>query len=249
VRVWRLDDYAPVGTVALPPGRAVHELRVADGGTGIAVATTPSGKKFPFSVLAVQVHCYDLADRRGEVRLELADVLGRFALVDGGRSLAAVVFRGRGPELCRWDITSGRLTAAAPVGVEGLSLVTGEMTSPDGGTLLVGGVNRPSPLVTLAMRYGLPVPFLAWKSRRARVWSAATGEALGDVPADTSRACWSPDGQLLATLDEGGQRVQVWNIPPRKRLAWLVLLAAVLAVPVVWVARRRVRRLRLETTG
>jgi hypothetical protein len=58
---------------------------------------------------------------------------------------------------------------------------------------------------------------------------------------------WSPDGTLLAIAGE--TMLAVWDVPPRKRLSWFAVGAALCAFPPFLIARRRVRRLRREATA
>ena len=52
---------------------------------------------------------------------------------------------------------------------------------------------------------------------------------------------FSPDGESLAVLDDG--RLTIWDIPPPKSLTWFAVLAGILALPITFIARWRVRRL------
>jgi hypothetical protein len=54
----------------------------------------------------------------------------------------------------------------------------------------------------------------------------------------------SPDGRTLAIPTERRDRVELWDIPPRKSLTWRAAGAALLALPIALVAWRRVRKLR-----
>jgi hypothetical protein len=56
---------------------------------------------------------------------------------------------------------------------------------------------------------------------------------------------FSSDGRTLVVQDSiTGGALRVWDIPPRKPLAWLLAAAGLLALPVAWLARRRARALR-----
>jgi hypothetical protein len=69
-----------------------------------------------------------------------------------------------------------------------------------------------------------------------------TGRECGRIPAEAPLwNAWSPDGRTLATKSHRG--IELWDIPPRKPWSWFLPLAAILVVPLVWLAQRRVRRL------
>jgi WD40 repeat protein len=58
---------------------------------------------------------------------------------------------------------------------------------------------------------------------------------------------WSPDGRTLAVQDPSDSSVwHIWDIPPRKPLAWFAVGAAMLALPLAGLAWRRSRGLRRE---
>ena len=59
----------------------------------------------------------------------------------------------------------------------------------------------------------------------------------------------SPDGRTLAVMRSENE-VQLWDVPPRKPLAWFLAGAVLLALPPALLTRWRVRRLRrAATTG
>jgi hypothetical protein len=56
---------------------------------------------------------------------------------------------------------------------------------------------------------------------------------------------WSPTGETVAIFQSGSNNSwQIWDIPPRKSLTWFTAGAALLALPIAVIARRRVRKLR-----
>jgi WD40 repeat protein len=118
--------------------------------------------------------------------------------------------------------------------------------SPDGQTVALPlAAPLAGPIRDWAQRLGLS-RLLGGDPRRGLVlFDPREGRKLGHV-ADVSGMVWSPDGAWLATLDEQGRTVRVWDIPPRKTCSWLFTLAVLMAVPSLWIARRHVRRLRRE---
>jgi hypothetical protein len=76
------------------------------------------------------------------------------------------------------------------------------------------------------------------------VYDASTGRYCGRVM-DVhfgSAPLLSPDGRTLAVQRED-LAIELWDVPPRKSLTWFLAAAALLALPLAWLARRRVRRL------
>jgi hypothetical protein len=115
-------------------------------------------------------------------------------------------------------------------------------------------------------RVGIRWPFSTNERIGPTFFDAHSGNYLGSIPPQWQAAYvpdhfkwwsppmrWSPDGQFMAIGDhrdptnpEGGREWQLWDVPPRKSLIWFALAAAILALPIAWLARRRVRRLRKE---
>jgi hypothetical protein len=58
---------------------------------------------------------------------------------------------------------------------------------------------------------------------------------------------WSSDGTLLAMSNR--QQLAVWDVPPRRSIAWLTAGAALFALQLAVIARWRVRRLRREAAA
>lgn len=76
-------------------------------------------------------------------------------------------------------------------------------------------------------------------------YSIRSGRHLGEIPGwDLHR---SPDGRSVAVYMQNYgpvRQIAVWDYPLRKSLAWLAAGAVLLAFPIAFVARRRVRKLR-----
>jgi WD40 repeat protein len=118
--------------------------------------------------------------------------------------------------------------------------------SPDGRVLALAGVLPPAlPLKEWADWSGLRWQF-DFPSQQfvIRLLDVQSGRWLGDIPAQSYTIGWLSDGTALATQNDDGTEVFIWDIPPRKPLTWFLAVAASLALPLAWLARRRVRRLR-----
>jgi WD40 repeat protein len=80
------------------------------------------------------------------------------------------------------------------------------------------------------------------------LFDAVTGRELGRVSGTFDESEWSPDGKLLATLDENRHLVRVWDVPPHKSVMWFSVAAGILALPLAALSWRRSRRLRREAS-
>jgi WD40 repeat protein len=119
--------------------------------------------------------------------------------------------------------------------------------APDGKRIVVDrSSSEPGLFEQLADRLRVNWPFASpTRPSECCLYDVESGESLGVVPAE--QACWSPDGQTLATpmnSERPFSAIGLWDIPPRKSLTWLAAGAAILALPIALIARRRVRRLR-----
>jgi hypothetical protein len=108
--------------------------------------------------------------------------------------------------------------------------------SPDGCTLAVVSVDRDRVAEWLRGR-GVPWPFRREPAERLRFIDVATGRELGRLPSgsDGAEDVFSPAGRLFVA--SAGGIVRAWDVPPRRPLAW-VIVAALPAVPLAWLARR-----------
>jgi WD40 repeat protein len=118
--------------------------------------------------------------------------------------------------------------------------------SPDGRVFALGGVLPPAlPLKEWADRLGVRGPFeFPGRQSVIRLLDVHSGRWRGDIPAQIPSIGWLANGTALATLDDDSMGVRVWDVPPRKPLVPLTVAAAVWAIPLAVLARRRVRRLR-----
>ena len=102
----------------------------------------------------------------------------------------------------------------------------------------------------LGLRWPVPTRIV----QRGQFIDASSGVSLGTVTVrredeglithDVSQVYWSPNSEVAAIHDKHDNSWAVWDIPPRKSLTWFAAGAALLALPIAFLARRRVRRLR-----
>jgi WD40 repeat protein len=131
--------------------------------------------------------------------------------------------------------------------------------SPDGQTVLILDPNfSHNPRQELVERLRLPLLYEEGGTFRLCAHDGPTGKHLGDIilewrPRMTVRVggspyglVWSPDGTSVAAASFSYERGTwcLWDIPPRKSLTWFAAGAAMFALPIAMIARRRVRRLR-----
>jgi WD40 repeat protein len=235
--VWEVATGRELARLRRPQGFSVGEALTSDG-TGLIVGVV-TGWMTPTGPLKQYV-CLDIAD--GRERWSVRGV-ERLLPVAGGRR---VVVHRRHPvagtnEVVVLNAADGGEVSRVPLGAQDWLWCAG----PDGRTLLV---RSPYPLGLDAVwawlvAHGLPGPQPAAYAR-LDLLDAATGRRLHALP--ETDVAYAPDGQSLAVLDPSG-RLAVWDVPPRKPLAWLVIAAALLALPLAWLARRRVQRLRRTT--
>jgi WD40 repeat protein len=79
------------------------------------------------------------------------------------------------------------------------------------------------------------------------IYDAASGTFRCRIPTSSGWKSFhlSPNGQKLVTERVNGV-LDIYDLPPNKPLGWFAAGAGVLALPIAWVARRSVRRLRRE---
>jgi hypothetical protein len=181
---------------------------------------------------------------------------GKMAVSTDGRTLATVTRpRGITRGWCRLTVrdlpgATERFTRELP---DGNPMMTPDgaalSLSPTGDTVLVPTVRAVAPaLRSWADRIGL-ARLLPDDQPGGELFSTDTGRELGFVRLGAGEAHWSADGTMLATMSaEDDGVVTVWDIPPRKSLAWFLPSAAVLAVLFGVAGRVRARRLAVTTT-
>jgi hypothetical protein len=75
---------------------------------------------------------------------------------------------------------------------------------------------------------------------RVRLVDVTTGKTECDIPGAMGEATFTPDGR--GVLVRSGTTLTLWDVPPRVPWTWLAAVAAVLAVVVAIVTRRRIVR-------
>jgi WD40 repeat protein len=242
VSAFDLDALMEAPAVPFPSGNAAWELAVADGGAVIAAGLPNRGS--------------------GTAETRVCEVATGREVFRGSGTLAGLSPDGRTvvcADTSRLPVVRlafHHLPGGATAG--GCATDNGEMdsmahlVSADGrrGAVLSSDGRSAALLAPpdgLLREWATRLGLSRWLGGDARagleVFDARDGWRVGQV-ADVSGMVWSPDGTWLATLDGQQRTVRVWDIPPRKPLSWYLPLAALLAVPPVWLARRRVRRLR-----
>ncbi|MFO0810242.1 MAG: WD40 repeat domain-containing protein [Gemmataceae bacterium] len=102
-------------------------------------------------------------------------------------------------------------------------------------------------LIERANRYGVSLPQRT--PNAINLVDLSTGRVDASIPgAWAQHNGWSPDGTVLATTVENNGTIGLWDIPPRKPLAWIVGGSALLGLALAGLAQRRVRKLRRAHT-
>jgi WD40 repeat protein len=117
--------------------------------------------------------------------------------------------------------------------------------APDGKSLMTEGIVGPTNNFLLSwLRANVVDRVCRPVEQPLTLLDSASGRVIGQVPRGVTES-FSSDGRLLAVVDDQN-RIRIWDVPPRKPLAWYTGCCALLVVPLAWLARRRVRRLRLS---
>jgi hypothetical protein len=77
------------------------------------------------------------------------------------------------------------------------------------------------------------------------IYSPESGELIEQF--EGSKPRWSPDGQTIAAFarhESKKKAICLWDAPPRKSPTWFAAGAALLALSIALIARRRVRKLK-----
>jgi hypothetical protein len=155
-------------------------------------------------------------------------------------------------ELTRWDMTTGTEVGRHVVALGARELVRSKSYEwPKNGILTFETSSSPF-IVQILLRSWLSALPMFSKVYLARTvtytfFDIRTPCVIGGCTVyDTDRpiARISPDAQTVAVILPGESRLALWDIPPRKSLAHFAAGAAILALPIAFVARRRERELR-----
>jgi WD40 repeat protein len=230
--VWEVATGRELTRLRKPPLGGVVMLTPDRSGLCLGLGSNSSG------TTGGQYVCWDIAD--GHERWSVRDKVEVGTPVAGGRWLA----------MSDEDPTTGKSDAVVLDTNDGTVVNRIELgpnrwlvyAGPDGRTLLIMS-RQPLGLDLLRQwlaKLGLPGQ-QPDETTHLELLDAATGRRMFSFSGDD--VAYSADGQsLAASYSSGG--LAVWDIPPRKPLTWFVVAAALLALPVAWLARRRVRRLR-----
>jgi WD40 repeat protein len=145
-----------------------------------------------------------------------------------------------------WDVKTGDEVASHYIGGIVDWARFKPTVSPQGNMIAAATLtSTPDTIGTLLRRVGFSWPAPTEPHfQSVTLVSANSGQLIATVRGDAEFARWSPDGSMLATVDQDEKTIRIWDIPPRKPLTWFAAGAALLALPIAFVAWRRVRTLR-----
>jgi hypothetical protein len=187
--------------------------------------------------------CWNVADGRELWSVDgLVSRLRTWVLVDGGRRLVAeqVDETTGAREVVGLNVENGRADWRLPLHHAILHDV-----GPDGRSVLLFS-DAPTGLNAVRRwlaQYGLPGLAPTPDTTGVLVDTVTGATIMAFHPPQHVWWSWAPDGRSFAAVDPDGN-LAIWDIPPRKPLGWFALAAAVLALPLAWLTRRRIRRLR-----
>jgi WD40 repeat protein len=222
IHVWDVVRQRPVATLTGPDLRGLVNLWFSPDGGHVAAAFLR-----PEPSVQGLVCCWAVADGTVTVRAEGGSV--------GLRPGRPWVFGpgNRGARAVRVFDYAGGFTQLA-LGPNDWPAHNG--VSQDGLTLAVVSVFK-DPVAAWLGAWGVTWPFRRTPVEQLRFIDVATGREVGHLPpgSDGPEDMFTPDGRLFVT--SAGGIIRVWDVPPRRPLAW-VLVAALPAVPLAWLARR-----------
>jgi WD40 repeat protein len=251
--LWGSHDEPSAGLWDVGTGRRMAQFGDANGRRRpAAFAASPDGR-----LVAVDWQTPPYVSRFWPARVEVRDQATgtrRFeredarlvGFADTGRPLVVIREGDNATSAARWlrgldaETEAERWARACPAD----GGFTDDLTaSAGGGRVAAVAEQTPSLVEQWVVRNRLPVPWTVDQfGRSVQVYDAASGRPVGRVPG-TAKPRLAADGQVLA-VERDGRDLEVWDVPPRKPLTWFLPLAAVLALPPAWLARRRVARLR-----
>jgi hypothetical protein len=245
ISVWEAGSLRRISTLPLPPGIQYVVCRLNTTGTIVAAALTNADNKDAGAICwqsATGRELFKIPDASRVIVSKDGNTLLTFSERIPSISLDDVEYR-----LSAWDVHTARKRFTIDLACRGFYLDRdAPMISPDDRIIAAPTGRGPvDPFGNLARRLGMRWPYRELSTGETMtLFDLASGREIGRVAGEFQWSRWSPDGTLLATLDDGRHVVRVWDIPPRKPLSWFALAAGVLALPPAWLARRRVRRLR-----
>jgi hypothetical protein len=246
---WGVWDAAAGRTVFRIPagGERAERLDLSADGAVLAVI-----RQAGVGVNELEAQCWSVTT--GQQLAHVPNVRA-MALLPDGRTLVTLSGTdsvGADVRVTIWDLLARRPRAEVTVqpGDESEFGPTGDPVI-DGRTLALPFARSVSgPLPQLAPWIGPLWPFPTGRRQfTTGLLDVRAGRWLGELPCRLNGAAWLPDGTALMTLDDEGLELRVWDIPPRKPLSWFLIASALLALPLAWLARRRVRRLRPVGVG
>jgi hypothetical protein len=237
----------------IPLGCNIYDSpALAGGGRYVAGLAEYEGGAAPFDRYLV---CWEVASGAEIIREKLADVAGSGAQREirfsgASRMLLLVPNEPASDDFRCFDMqTRKRL-----IGLDGVD-VGGRQLSPNGRVLAASAYRADSALLRWTRRLGLS--WLAGSDWSVLLYDLTTGKRLGPELAtgrlglainngfDTVYPVWSADSTAIATENaRDASIIDIWDIPPRRPLTWFATGAALLALPIAFFARRRVRKLR-----
>jgi hypothetical protein len=241
--VWDLRTLQARSSSKKTPGGAAYRLAsLTPDGNGLIVGRYTGPRPFE-----QETACLEISD--GRERWAVKDSLPRALIRDGTWFAFLTPGRAPGQTVVEFrDTNDGHICRR-------LSLAEHEslrVIAPNGETLVVERECPPEsqPFYSLLKPLGLSHLLPQEPNYRLQITDSASGEALGLTPPYSepfsNSVNYSSDSRLLAVISahDQGSLLQVWDIPPRKPLLWLLTGGVLLALPFAWLAWRRVRRLR-----
>jgi hypothetical protein len=251
LRIIDRSTLRPVGIIKADPGEMFQDVSVSDDGA-VACATLittheksiRSARTKKYAIRALQ--CWSLPDAR--LLYSLPKHVHAHALVSNPTSAVLVLRDGKyGTELSRFDALTGELRASAVLGREYVVPFGPHSFAQDRSLVCLDGEPKLGPFHYFLYPFGRS--WIRGTERTGPKWHVALFDTVTcrlKMEMAGYLGCWSPDGRLMAAFTglPDHTAISIWDIPPRKSLAQFAVGAALLAMPIAFVARRRVRKLR-----
>jgi WD40 repeat protein len=191
------------------------------------------------------LRCWQISS--GAERFKIQNLLDRFAFARSTQSILTRHYDDPSHRIDSRDFATGGIRQIALPGTVTLSFGN-ECLSPDGGSLVLQNSSEPPEILQRLLRsLGLSSWLESDDTRHdyCSIFDTNYGHLLGQFAG--WNACWSPDGKVIGAFSGTGypaEGIALWDIPPRKSLTWFTAGAAVFALPIAMIARRRIRKLR-----